>query len=267
MKVVVARLSLVCVSIIVISLMFTGQSYATIDPETIVGMWLLDDGSGKTVKDSSENGFDGEIVGAVEWTKENKFGGNALVFPGNASSYVKIPHDDAMNLVTMTALAWVKMDKEQTDGNAPIYKADGGNRNYALRLHCCPGTNTFYLEITNPPGTYHNTYTGKEKTILTDGKWHHIAGTYDKKVIRAYVDGVIEGAETAWNGIPNTNKAPIQLGARSLKGILDDVGIFNVALSQAEIQDIMKRGLAGITAVSPSGKLATTWGQIKNHQQ
>ena len=262
------RLTIIFISLIATVLILAGQSSATIGPETIVGMWLLDDGSGKTVKDSSENGFDGEIVGAVEWTKEKKFGGNGLFFPGDASSYVTIPHDDSMNLVTMTALAWVKMDKEQTDGNAPIYKADGSNRNYALRLHCCPipSTNTFYLEFSNPPGSWHNTYNGKEKTILTDGKWHHIAGTYDKKVIRAYVDGVLEGAETAWEGTPDTNKAPIQLGARSLKGILDDVGIFNIALSQDDINTIMKKGLAGITAVSPADKLATTWGQIKSYQ-
>jgi len=46
-------------------------------------------------------------------------------------------------------------------------------------------------------------------------------------------------------------------------GSIDDVGIFNVALTVNEINDIMSKGLAGITAVSPSGKLATTWSEIK----
>jgi len=32
-----------------------------------VGIWLFDEGNGKTVRDASGNGHDGDIVGAVEW--------------------------------------------------------------------------------------------------------------------------------------------------------------------------------------------------------
>lgn len=66
----ISRLALACVSSIAISLMFTSISTAKMDPKTIVGLWLLDEGTGKTVKDSSGNGFDGEILGDVKWTKE-----------------------------------------------------------------------------------------------------------------------------------------------------------------------------------------------------
>ena len=41
--------------------------YTEINSESIVGIWLLDEGQGKSVKDSSGNGNDGEIVGA-KWT-------------------------------------------------------------------------------------------------------------------------------------------------------------------------------------------------------
>jgi len=245
--------------------MFTSISTAKIDPETIVGIWLLNEGTGKTVKDSSKNEFDGDIAGDVKWTTEGKFG-NALSFPGNTSSKVEIPHDDSMNLVTMTLVAWVKMDEQQADGNAPIYKvgiADGNNRNYSLRLHCCPGSDAFYFEFSSPPGSWHATHKGQNQALVKDGKWHHIAGTYDKKMLLSYVDGVLDGAETAWEGTPDTNEGPIQFGARSLKGVLDEVGIFNVALGQAEIEDIMNSGLKRLAAVSPREKLATVWGKLK----
>ena len=47
------------------------------------------------------------------------------------------------------------------------------------------------------------------------------------------------------------------------KSSIDEVGIFNVALTQADINAIMTRGLEDALSVSPSSKLATKWGDIK----
>jgi hypothetical protein len=48
-----------------------------------------------------------------------------------------------------------------------------------------------------------------------------------------------------------------------MNGLIDEVGIFNVALTEDDIKDIMNKGLEGVTAVSPSGKLTTTWADMK----
>jgi len=56
--------STIIISLIVVSLIWVSQSYAKIDPKTIVGMWLFNEGSGDKVKDSSGNGNDGKITGA-----------------------------------------------------------------------------------------------------------------------------------------------------------------------------------------------------------
>ena len=71
MKTVVARLTLACVSLIVISLMFTAQGDAKIDPESIAGIWLFDEGKDDITKDSSKNGNDGKLINNPEWTKGN----------------------------------------------------------------------------------------------------------------------------------------------------------------------------------------------------
>ena len=60
-----ARLTIVCISSIVVSLMFAGLSDAKINPESIVGIWLFDEGKGDAAADSSGNGNDGEINGAT----------------------------------------------------------------------------------------------------------------------------------------------------------------------------------------------------------
>ena len=51
-----------------------------------------------------------------------------------------------------------------------------------------------------------------------------------------------------------------------MQGFIDEVGLFNIALSEDDIKSIMNQGLGralGITAVSSAGKLATTWADLK----
>lgn len=66
-------------------------------------------------------------------------------------------------------------------------------------------------------------------------------------------------------GSPDFNTAPVRIGrwggARGeyMEGLIDEVAIFNTALDEAEIQEIMNTGLAHILAVAPAGKLAATW--------
>ena len=53
-------------ALLIFAALFVCQaSFAAIDQSTIVGLWLFDEGSGSTTADSSGNGHDGEINGAV----------------------------------------------------------------------------------------------------------------------------------------------------------------------------------------------------------
>jgi len=60
---------------------------------------------------------------------------------------------------------------------------------------------------------------------------------------------------------------PLMLGGGTIwpfKGIIDDVGLFNKALSADDIKNIMNDGLSSTLAVVSSlGKLTTTWAEIK----
>ena len=56
------RLTIICISFIIVSLMFAGQSYAEIDSESILGIWLLDEGSGDITEDASGNGHDLSLI-------------------------------------------------------------------------------------------------------------------------------------------------------------------------------------------------------------
>ena len=51
----------------------TAPSYAKLDPETLVGMWMFDEGTGKTAKDGSANKNDGVLTQNPKWV-DGKFG-------------------------------------------------------------------------------------------------------------------------------------------------------------------------------------------------
>jgi len=87
----------------------------------------------------------------------------------------------------------------------------------------------------------------------------HLAGTFDGSTIRLYMNGQVIGETTGVSHGP-ANTAPLLIGATSLAcnpffptgGLIDEVEIFNRALSQAEIQSIYNAGSAGKCKTSPT---------------
>jgi hypothetical protein len=106
---------------------------------------------------------------------------------------------------------------------------------------------------------------------LSLNAWHHIAGVWDGKTMKIFIDGVEDAAKSDLAAPIDVTKGKLTLGAWGdgqypYKGSLDELGIFNVALDKNDIQGIMNQGLGlatGLTPVSPMSKLAVTWSAIK----
>jgi len=236
---------------------------ANIDPDSIVGSWLFEEGKGDTVKDSSGNGNDGEIKGDVVWVDEGRFG-KALEFPGVDDNFVEVPHNESLDLVTFSFTAWIKIESTGTYQSIIIKTADGSVENYSGYI--MEGSGVFWTRFTSGGGGQW----GFQKwgvITATDGEWHHVAGTYDKKKVTTYIDGTIE-AEPAFSNDPDFSPGPLNIGdcpgyPYAVMGIIDDVGLFNVALSEDDIKSLMDNGLGMVLSVSDKGKLATTWASIK----
>lgn len=246
-----------------IVLAFAFSSYG-IEPDSILGIWLLDENNGNVIKDSSGNGHNGEITGALQWAK-GKYG-SALEFSGQTGNYATIPHDDALSVKTFTVTAWVNLV------NRGAYQAlveksvvDNDVRN-------------FYLAVT-PEGVLYGGFKGNNSwnsilgDIVAEEKWHHAAVSYDMKKILVYLDGkaydkIAIGVEGGVD--PLQNEGPITIGATNTgggepaQGIIDEVGVFNKGLTADEIKSIMNSGLEqSVLSVESSSKLATAWGRIK----
>ncbi len=243
---------------------------AAIDSESVVAIWLFDEGAGNVAKDSSGNGHDGEIKGGLKWIDGPMSG--ALEFPGQNGSFVLVPHDDGLDVITFTMITWIKA--MNTGGRQEIImkRSQGGDNSQNLHFQIESGREGPDVGFTADgqwvTGLFAN-------ASVVDEEWHHIAATYDQEKMQIYVDGVLDG-EQARSSTPDNNTAPLTIGAvfetggSPLNGALDDVGLFNVALEEDDIIAIMENGLAevvGVQPVSPAGKLPGLWGRIKTQSR
>lgn len=250
------RFTVVVISFIVISLMFYGLSYAKIDLATCVGMWLFDEGSGDVAKDSSDNGIDGTLKNGPKWV-EGKFG-KALEFDGG--NYVEVPPSASFSYDKGYSFAiWFKANNVNSQ-QGPIGQNGGGQY-----INFWMNSNQLRWETDNGQNFY--------ATVLIEAKqWYHAVGTYDFStgLAKIYVNGQFD-KEISFTSDKNFTAIPVIIGSYGVgsypfNGTIDEVVIFNVALEEEDTQAIMTKGVeraTGMTAVSPSGKLATTWADIK----
>jgi hypothetical protein len=247
----------VCIVVIFAMLLAAITSRAEINPENVVGIWLMEEGSGSNLSDGSGNGHDGKIIGDVNWV-DGKFG-TALEFPGTLSDFVEVPTDSDLEITeSITLMAWI-LTSEQVAADI-VGKDDGSDRNY--NIHVATSGKLFLNGggRVAMPGT----------TPINDGQWHHVCGTWDGDTARIYVDGM-EEASMPYGGPIDRSNVPVKIGLRGsgegvdriYKGIIDEVAIFNTGLSEEDIQNVMNNGLEQFTPVYPLGNMTTTWGQLK----
>ena len=87
-------------------------------------------------------------------------------------------------------------------------------------------------------GTWHPASFGE----LLANTWYYLAASYDGETLRTYKDGVLISSNTAPSGPPDSEAASLKLGRHTLNsrffnGTVDEVRIYNRALSLEEIQN------------------------------
>ena len=220
------------------------------------------------VADSSGNGNAGTVSGAT-WTSVGKYG-SALSFNGS-SARVNVANSASLQLSGgMTLEAWVDPASVTNVWRDVIYK---GNDNYYLEATSMPGSLPAGGGIMG--GGYGEAY-GAAK--LAANSWSYLAVTYDGSAVRLYVNGSLVSS-TPKTGALATSTNQLQIGGDSLygqyfSGLIDEVRIYNVALSAGQIQTDMatpiggatsdtqppsQPGTLGASAVS-SGRVDLSWG-------
>lgn len=256
---------LVGVAITLVAGVLTGSSYADIDPETIAGMWLFDDGKGNKAEDSSGNENDGNVMGAPRWV-DGKFG-EALEFRASGD-YVALPNKQFFTTGEQTFVMLAK-----PDANPPKLRgfllAHGeitgvGNRAYVLQ-QVSGAIDIFIGANIKRPFLNAGDYRA--------GEWLHIAFTRDfpNKKLSAWANGVrkVDNIDVTINDPPVSTAPHLMHRVEICLSVVDEVAIFNVLLAERDIQNIAGKGLEEAinpTAIDLSGKLTATWGAIKAPQ-
>lgn len=246
------------------------QSMAVIDSSTIEAMWLFDDVQGETVIDSSGHGRHGTIQGGVEWVNGGKFG-KALEFNGVDGEVVITGYKGIAGNTPRTTVVWFKTEKAG-DQRLVCWGANATANKYHVRIHEGP----FTLRVETQGGQLYST-----GTELNDGEWHHLAVVLPEDSDMChdhilYVDGEVEENRAGNNVGVDTDVTAndVELGYNQwighgdyAQGTMDEVAIFSVPLTQDDVKSIMLQGLSStVLSVSPGGKLATTWGSLRENK-
>jgi hypothetical protein len=228
--------------------------------DDIVAAWLLDEGSGKIIHDASGNGNDGELIGGADRV-DGKFG-RALDFDGS-TGYVEVPFDESMRVINQgdfTLAAWYKPDVIPKKHCVFQQGDKGGTGRTWLFTHQDLGEIRSYLG----GGT---TASGINAEA---GEWHHTAVVVTEgggtDTVQLYVNGELSGAP--FQAAMEDSEGSFFIGCHKdiidlMDGIIDDVVLISKALNEAEISDLMENGAINILAIEPAGKLAVSWGRIK----
>ncbi|GIX06788.1 MAG: hypothetical protein KatS3mg115_1191 [Candidatus Poribacteria bacterium] len=224
--------------------------------EGLVAYWPFDEGKGRIAADASGNGHDGEFVGEPLWVPG--YFGTALEFTTPAD-YVRVPDHPALDLEeAVTWMAWFSPSDVLTSRRMMVKN----NSIFVIFDFGDPNSVDFLIKPNND-------FAESTTTEWTIGEWYHFAGTFDGAFLRVYVNGVLEG-ETPYAGLIAPSDLELWIGADdfgrptdSFPGKIDEVRLYNRALSAEEIAAAMETALA----VEPRGKLATQWAQLKTAHQ
>ena len=231
------------------SLIVTGYKNAVtfqFTPTGLAALWEMDDASGETALDSSGNSLDGTMSGFSvddsQWVSGIRRG--ALDFDG-VNDYVAVSgYQGVVGTHSRTVSAWIRPTAASgtilswgnpADGEAWIFMVNGGGQ--------------IQVTLNGDDGDI-----AGSTDVMSDGLWHHVAavlendGSPDLSEVALYVDGVREVA--ACQPMPvNTGKGiDVHIGAADaatggyFQGQMDDVAIFDVAVSADEIARLYTQG-------------------------
>ncbi|MGA3192712.1 MAG: thermopsin family protease [Candidatus Bathyarchaeia archaeon] len=196
----------------------------------LVGYWKLDEGSGTTAYDSSGNNNNGIVIGA-SWTAGKV--GSALSFDGVVDYVSCGTGSSLMPTAAITLEAWFNANDVSTYGTiASTYYSEG----YFLRINPNAGIEFAPGICYSPPG------------IIQPGVWYHVVGTFDGATAKLYVNGRLVGSQQsgylAYNG-QSLSIGNNPGGTSWFNGIIDEVKIYNIALSDQQIWAEYTSYLAG----------------------
>ena len=222
--------------IFIFSIFTTIILQAQVPTNGLVGYWPFNGNA----YDESYNGLNGSEESTIDTLNRFNIPSSAIYFNG-VDSRVLIPDTSALDLVgnSITISAWVKpLSKTSTNNNAAIVGKGGWDidKGYELLINC-----DLKIEF-----IIRQEILTSDDTLLL-GTYTFVVATFDdtNDLFKIYINGVERKSATVNSSIIDSD-SPLSIGKRndgnnyiaSLHGFLDDICIYNRALSATEVNDL-----------------------------
>lgn len=201
----------------------------------LIGYWNFND---CTATDTSGTGNSGSLVGSPVCTTGYSGKGIRL----NSNNWVQVPDSASLDLASkFTMSVWFKADAlVATRSVRLIDKTTAGAADgYALVVY---SEGLALNGVSGAPGA-----AGSNQVNVSNGVYHHAVVTFDNGALAFFLDGQNVGRSTTSNTAVPVNSLPLRIGASqgvlggplsSFAGVIDEVRMYNVALSDAEVANL-----------------------------
>ncbi len=207
----------------------------------LVGYWKFDEGSSTSTVDSSGFGNNAVLLGTPSWTA----GKSSYALSFNGSNYVDCGNAASLHVQSYTLAAWIKPSAINDSEHRIISNGGWANTNGAVDFLI---DYSGRLVVLNQFGTGQDECRSLSGSLLAVGSWSFVAATYDAVTgaVKLYVNGIEVGTTLSTLRAPNPNPNwNMHIGVTGyplnmpFKGSIDEVRVYNRALSPAEIGQVI----------------------------
>ena len=214
--------------------------------EGLIGHWTFDSLGDGVLSDSSAVGLDASVRGDVS-LEDGVFGAAGRL---KGRPVIRIKANEVFtDLRAITISAWVS--PTELSGYREIFRKEDGDRRILFSFQ--GGGSILSLGLNVAGSGYEELDAAVQPASLTDLQWHHVAGTFDGRNMRVYLDGLEIGLRKKPGRIVSGGGADAFIGSSGgggefFQGGIDDVRIFSVALTGDRIAGLYEKGLSVLHA-------------------
>jgi len=222
-----------------------GTPFSSYAAPSALASYDFDADTGTTLADRSGNNHPGTLINGPTWTAGKYNGGLSFDGVNDYVSFGDIAQADSLAAITVSV--WVKfaatgggasethfLDKSLCNG----YPNGGPWELGAALTSAHKAEFVIYPQGANPAAYV---FSGPSTTSIDDGAWHYVTGRYDGSRLSIWVDGNLENSSSIGAVTMLNSNSSVELGghcdglAQMFKGTLDDVRLYDRALTPSEI--------------------------------
>jgi hypothetical protein len=216
----------------------SGTSVAS---DNLVSWWKMDEANGVVAFDSSLLGNEGALGASMSFSGNGTSGiiNRSLVFDG-IDDYIEVPDNDNLTPNHITVSAWIKTDAFSHLIDIISKRNSSNIGGFVWETSGAGGVVIMYHYIT---GSWQSV-----SVTIPNSQWALVTSTYDGETIKGYINGVLKSSNATPSGPLNNDSGFLRIGAntaslnRFFKSQIDDVRVYNRALTANEIQALYNQG-------------------------